>query len=155
MFYASGDYWHALRERCRRENGIASCGCARHLVDCGQRRGGPWIGSLIRTNGARIVAANNEHCGLASDLLLPMCAAIQANTEKRGASANQVAISALSRWRCFVTLKEPMLARDTSGQLDRCSLHIASASGDTDRSFITQSMYWPVHLGRKHAVNTC
>ncbi|CDY78894.1 Allantoicase [Caballeronia glathei] len=99
-------------------------------------------------NGARIVAANNQHYGLASNLLLPMRAANMGEgweTRRRREPGCD--------W-CIVELATPgeisQVRVDTAhfkgNFADRCSLQGAFVSAGTDESVITQSMFWQVLL---------
>lgn len=99
-------------------------------------------------NGARIVATNNQHYGLASNLLLPTRAANMGEgweTRRRREPGCD--------W-CIVELATPgeisQVNVDTAhfkgNFADRCSLQGAFVSARTDESLITQSMFWPVVL---------
>jgi len=99
-------------------------------------------------NGARIVATNNEHYGLASNLLLPTRAANMGEgweTRRRREPGGD--------W-CIVELAVPgeisKINVDTAhfkgNFADRCSLQGAFVTAGTDESLITQSMFWPVLL---------
>jgi len=99
-------------------------------------------------NGARIVAANNQHYGLASNLLLPTRAANMGEgweTRRRREPGGD--------W-CIVELATPgeidQVHVDTAhfkgNFADRCSLQGAFVGAGTDESVITQSMFWPVLL---------
>jgi allantoicase len=96
-------------------------------------------------NGARIVATNNEHYGLASNLLLPTRAANMGEgweTRRRREPGGD--------W-CIVELAVPgeisKIDVDTAhfkgNFADRCSLQGAFVTAGTDESLITQSMFWP------------
>ena len=96
-------------------------------------------------NGAHIVAANNQHFGMASALLLPGRGLNMGDgweTRRRREPGND--------W-CIVALAHPGSIRqvlvDTAffkGNFpDRCSLQAAAVTGGTDDSLITQSMFWP------------
>jgi allantoicase len=102
-------------------------------------------------HGARVVAANNEHFGLASNLLLPHRAVNMGEgweTKRRREPGND--------W-CIVELAKPgRIARivvDTAhfkgNFADRCSLQGASVTGGTDESLVTQSMFWPALLAER------
>lgn len=99
-------------------------------------------------NGARVVAANNEHFGLASNMLLPTEAANIGEgweTRRRREPGND--------W-CIIELAKPgRLTRavvDTAhfkgNFAERCSLQGAFVDGGTDESLITQAMFWPTLL---------
>lgn len=100
------------------------------------------------TNGARIVAANNEHYGAASNLLLPTRAANMGEgweTRRRREPGCD--------W-CIIELATPgeisQISVDTAhfkgNFADRCSLQGAWVRAGTDESLITQSIFWPVLL---------
>ncbi|MDB5799209.1 MAG: allantoicase [Rhodocyclales bacterium] len=95
-------------------------------------------------NGAYVVAANNEHFGLASTLLLPGRGVNMGDgweTRRRREPGND--------W-CIVALAAPGVIErvevDTAyfkGNFpDSCSLQAARMTGGTDQSLITQSMFW-------------
>jgi len=99
-------------------------------------------------NGARVVATNNQHYGLASNLLLPTRAAHIGEgweTRRRREPGGD--------W-CIIELATPGEIRaievDTAhfkgNYADRCSLQGAFVSGGTDASLVTQSMFWPTLL---------
>lgn len=108
-------------------------------------------------NGARIVATNNEHYGLASNLLLPTRAAnIGEGWETRRRREPGC------DW-CIVELAVPgeisRIDVDTAhfkgNFADRCSLQGAFVTAATDESLITQSMFWPVLLGEQTLEMDC
>ncbi|MBD8525664.1 allantoicase [Pseudomarimonas arenosa] len=95
-------------------------------------------------NGGRIVAANNQHFGLASSLLLPGRGLNMGDgweTRRRREPGND--------W-CVIALAQPGVIErievDTChfrGNFpDRCSLQGALVAGGTDESLVTQSMFW-------------
>lgn len=99
-------------------------------------------------NGARIVAANNEHFGLASTLLMPGRGIDMGDgweTRRRREPGND--------W-CIVALAHPGRIRkaviDTAhfkgNYPDRGSLQAARITGGTDASLVTQAMFWPTLL---------
>jgi allantoicase len=96
-------------------------------------------------NGARVVAANNEHFGLASNLLLPTRAANIGEgweTRRRREPGND--------W-CIVELAKPgriaWAVVDTvhfkGNFAERCSLQGTFVEGGTEASLVAQSMFWP------------
>jgi allantoicase len=102
-------------------------------------------------NGARIVAANNQHYGFASNMLLPTPAANIGEgweTRRRREPGND--------W-CIVKLATPGeidgIVVDTAhfkgNYADQCSVQGAFVSGGTDDSLVTQSMFWPVLLSQQ------
>ncbi|MEC5397580.1 allantoicase [Uliginosibacterium sp. H1] len=111
--------------------------------------GGAELDLAASINGAYIVAANNEHFGLASSLLLPGRGVNMGDgweTRRRREPGND--------W-CIVALAAPGIIEkvevDTAffkGNFpDACSLQAARMLGGTDQSLITQSMFWQELLG--------
>jgi allantoicase len=99
-------------------------------------------------NGATIVAANNQHFGAASTLLMPGRGANMGDgweTRRRREPGND--------W-CIVALAHPGVIHEVEVDTahfkgnfpDRCSLQAARVAGGTDSSLVTQSMFWPVLL---------
>ncbi|SDE27675.1 allantoicase [Paraburkholderia lycopersici] len=99
-------------------------------------------------NGARVVAANNQHFGLASNMLLPTEAANIGEgweTRRRREPGND--------W-CIIELAKPgqltgavvNTAHFKGNFAERCSLQGAFVEGGTDESLITQAMFWPTLL---------
>ena len=96
-------------------------------------------------NGGVAVAANNEHFGLASTLLLPGRGLNMGDgweTRRRREPGND--------W-CLIALAHPGILEaidvDTAhfkGNFpDRCSLQGANVQGGTPESLVTQAMFWP------------
>ncbi|MGN6805228.1 MAG: allantoicase [Trinickia sp.] len=99
-------------------------------------------------NGAYIVAANNEHFGAASTLLMPGRGINMGDgweTRRRREPGNDWAIVALAHAGTVERI-EVDTAHFKGNFPDRCSLQAACVSGGTDRSIVTQSMFWPVLL---------
>ncbi|GLU31763.1 allantoicase [Trinickia caryophylli] len=99
-------------------------------------------------NGAYIVAANNQHFGAASNLLMPGRGVNMGDgweTRRRREPGNDWAIVALARPG---TIKR--IGVDTAhfkgNYPDRCSLQAAYVAGGTDSSLVTQAMFWSVLL---------
>ena len=99
-------------------------------------------------NGAYVVTANNQHFGLASNMLMPGRGVNMGDgweTRRRREPGND--------W-CIVALAHPGEIRrievDTAhfkgNYPDRCSIQAAFVTGGTDESLVTQSMFWPVLL---------
>ncbi|MEZ5545532.1 MAG: allantoicase [Lysobacteraceae bacterium] len=95
-------------------------------------------------NGAVAVAANNEHFGPASTLLLPGRGVNMGDgweTRRRREPGND--------W-CLIALAQPGIIEavdvDTAhfkGNFpDRCSIQAANVAGGTDESLVTQAMFW-------------
>ncbi|MGN6668930.1 MAG: allantoicase [Trinickia sp.] len=102
-------------------------------------------------NGAYVVAANNQHFGAASNILMPGRGANMGDgweTRRRREPGNEWAIIALA---CPGTITK--LEVDTAffkGNFpDRCSIQAAYVTGGTDSSLITQAMFWPTLLGEQ------
>lgn len=99
-------------------------------------------------NGAYIVAANNEHFGAASTLLMPGRGINMGDgweTRRRREPGNDWAIVALAHPGTIERI-EVDTAHFKGNFPDRCSLQAARVSGGTDRSLVTQSMFWPLVL---------
>ncbi|TLD72152.1 allantoicase [Phragmitibacter flavus] len=99
-------------------------------------------------NGAYIVAANNQHFGLASTLLMPGRGQNMGDgweTRRRREPGHD--------W-CIISLATPgtihKIEVDTihfkGNYPDRCTLQGAHVTAGTDTSLITQSMFWPTLL---------
>ena len=103
---------------------------------------------IAMENGGYVVATNNQHFGLASNLLMPGRGVNMGDgweTRRRREPGND--------W-CIIALAHPGIVEkievDTchfKGNFpDSCSIQAASMAGGTDTSLITQSMFWPVLL---------
>jgi allantoicase len=106
-------------------------------------------GSLVNLaaieNGAYVIGANDQHFGLASNLLMPGRGENMGDgweTRRRREPGND--------W-CIIALAHPGTVKkivvDTAffkgNYPDRCSLQAANIAHGTDSSTITQSMFWP------------
>jgi len=99
-------------------------------------------------NGARIVSANNQHFGLAANMLMPGRGANMGDgweTRRRREPGNDWAIVALAR-PGVISKIEVDTAFFKGNFPDRCSLQAAYVAGGTDKSLVTQSMFWPILL---------
>ncbi|SMF99230.1 allantoicase [Burkholderia singularis] len=99
-------------------------------------------------NGAYLVAANNEHFGPASRMLMPGRGANMGDgweTRRRREPGNDWAIVALAR-PGVIRRVEIDTAHFKGNFPDRCSLQAASVVGGTDASLVTQAMFWPALL---------
>jgi allantoicase len=102
-------------------------------------------------NGAYIVAANNQHFGAASNLLMPGRGVDMGDgweTRRRREPGNDWAIVALAR-PGMISRVEVDTAHFKGNYPDCCSLQAASVLGGTDSSLVTQAMFWPVLLGEQ------
>lgn len=99
-------------------------------------------------NGGYVVAANNQHFGLASNLLMPGRGVNMGDgweTRRRREPGND--------W-CIIALGQPGVIEkievDTchfkGNYPDRCSIQAAFMAGGTETSLVTQSMFWPLLL---------
>lgn len=96
-------------------------------------------------NGGHVVAANNEHFGLASRLLLPgrgMNMGDGWETRRRREPGNDWCIIALALPGVIQAI-EVDTAHFKGNFPDRCSLQAAQVSAGTPQSLVTQAMFWP------------
>jgi allantoicase len=114
-------------------------------------------------NGAYIIGANDQHFGLASNLLMPGRGENMGDgweTRRRREPGND--------W-CIIALAHPGVVKkvivDTAffkgNYPDRCSLQAARVTGGTESSTITQSMFWQelmpsqrLDMNQEHAFET-
>jgi len=100
---------------------------------------------IAMENGGYVVASNNQHFGLASNLLMPGRGVNMGDgweTRRRREHGND--------W-CIIALAHPgvieQIEVDTchfkGNYPDRCSIQAAAMQGGTETSLITQSMFWP------------
>jgi allantoicase len=102
-------------------------------------------------NGAYVVAANNQHFGAASNMLMPGRGVNMGDgweTRRRREPGNDWAIIALAR-PGTITKVEVDTAFFKGNYPDRCSIQAAFVTGGTDSSLITQAMFWPTLLGEQ------
>ncbi|MGN6668130.1 MAG: allantoicase [Trinickia sp.] len=102
-------------------------------------------------NGAYIVAANNQHFGAASNLLMPGRGVNMGDgweTRRRREPGNDWAIIALAQPGTIAKI-EVDTAFFKGNYPDRCSIQAAYVKGGTDSSLITQAMFWPTLLGEQ------
>ena len=100
-------------------------------------------------NGGYVVAANNQHFGLASTLLMPGRGVNMGDgweTRRRREPGNDWAIIALAQPGVIRKI-EVDTAHFKGNYPDRCSFQAARVTGGTDSSLVTQAMFWPVLLG--------
>jgi allantoicase len=102
-------------------------------------------------NGAYVVAANNQHFGAASNMLMPGRGVNMGDgweTRRRREPGNDWAIIALAR-PGTITKVEVDTAFFKGNYPDRCAIQAAYVTGGTDSSLITQAMFWPTLLGEQ------
>ncbi|GMU44518.1 MAG: allantoicase [Xanthomonadales bacterium] len=102
-------------------------------------------------NGGMVLAANNEHFGLASTLLLPGRGVDMGDgweTRRRREPGNDWCVLALARPGTIEEI-EVDTAHFKGNYPDRCSFQAALAAGGTPESLVTQSMFWPLLLGEQ------
>jgi len=99
-------------------------------------------------NGATVVAANNQHFGLASTLLMPGRGVDMGDgweTRRRREPGNDWCVIALARPGILEAI-EVDTAHFKGNYPDRCSLRGAFVPGGTPESLVTQAMFWPLLL---------
>ncbi|MDR6409414.1 allantoicase [Paraburkholderia terricola] len=102
-------------------------------------------------NGAYLVAANNQHFGPASQMLMPGRGVNMGDgweTRRRREPGNDWAIVALARPGVIRKI-EVDTAHFKGNFPDRCSLQAARVTGGTDESLVTQAMFWPELLAEQ------
>jgi allantoicase len=95
--------------------------------------------------GGTVVAANNEHFGLASNLLLPGRGVNMGDgweTRRRREPGNDWCIVALARPGTLAAI-EVDTCHYKGNYPARCSIQAASVAGGTADSLVTQAMFWP------------
>lgn len=98
--------------------------------------------------GAQIVAANNEHFGPASRLLLPGRGVNMGDgweTRRRREPGNDWCIVALAMPGVIEAI-DVDTAHFKGNYPDRCSLQGAAVAAGTPQSLVTQAMFWPLIL---------
>lgn len=103
---------------------------------------------IAMENGGYIVATNNQHFGLASNLLMPGRGVNMGDgweTRRRREPGNDWCIIALAH-AGIVQKIEVDTCHFKGNYPDSCSIQAASMAGGTDTSLITQSMFWPTLL---------
>ncbi len=102
-------------------------------------------------NGGKVVAANNEHFGLASALLLPGRGINMGDgweTRRRREPGNDWCLIALARPGSIAAI-EVDTSHFKGNYPDRCSIQAALVTGGTPESLITQAMFWPTLLSEQ------
>ncbi|MBL0039936.1 MAG: allantoicase [Xanthomonadales bacterium] len=106
------------------------------------------IDLVAALNGGTVVAANNQHFGLASTLLIPGRGVNMGDgweTRRRREPGNDWCILALGQPGVIEAI-EVDTAHFKGNYPDRCSIQATNAAGGTAESMVTQSMFWPVLL---------
>ncbi|HTH75373.1 MAG TPA: allantoicase [Trinickia sp.] len=120
-------------------------------VDWANASRGEPVDLAAMENGAYIVAANNQHFGAASNLLMPGRGVNMGDgweTRRRREPGNDWAIIALAR-PGTISKVEVDTAFFKGNYPDRCSIQAAYVKGGTDSSLVTQAMFWPTLLGEQ------
>ena len=102
-------------------------------------------------NGAYVIAANNQHFGAATNLLMPGRGSSEADgweTRRRREPGNDWCIIALGHLG-IVKKVEVDTAHFKGNYPDRCSIQAAQVIGGSDDSLVPQSMFWPTLLAKK------
>ncbi|WP_150615207.1 allantoicase, partial [Pandoraea terrigena] len=116
--------------------------------DWARRSGDALIDLIAMENGGYVVAVNNQHFGMASNLLMPGRGVNMGDgweTRRRREPGNDWAIIALAQ-PGEITKIDVDTAHFKGNFPDRCSVQAAYVTGGTEQSLITQSMFWPVLL---------
>ena len=106
------------------------------------------IDLVAALNGGTVVAANNQHFGLASSLLIPGRGVNMGDgweTRRRREPGNDWCILALGQPGVIEAI-EVDTCHFKGNYPDRCSIQATNATGGTAESMVTQSMFWPVLL---------
>ena len=114
--------------------------------NCGDSDG--LIDLISALNGGTVIAANNQHFGFASNLLLPGRGVNMGDgweTRRRREPGNDWCIIALARPGSIEAI-EADTGYFKGNYPDRCSIQATSQAAGTPESLITQSMFWPVLL---------
>lgn len=102
-------------------------------------------------NGGSVVAANNQHFGSASSLLLPGRGIHMGDgweTRRRREPGNDWCLIALAR-PGLIDAIEVDTCHFKGNFPDRCSIQAMQVSGGTPESLVTQSMFWPTLLSEQ------
>lgn len=103
------------------------------------------IDLIAALNGGTVVAANNQHFGLATSLLLPGRGVNMGDgweTRRRREPGNDWCVIALARPGTIEQI-EVDTAFFKGNYPDRCSILGAAVPGGTPESLVTQAMFWP------------
>jgi len=103
------------------------------------------IDLIAALNGGTVVAANNQHFGLASSLLLPGRGVNMGDgweTRRRREPGNDWCVIALAQPGVIAAI-EVDTAHFKGNYPDSCSILGAAVPGGTPESLVTQAMFWP------------
>lgn len=106
------------------------------------------IDLVAALNGGTVVATNNQHFGLASNLLIPGRGVNMGDgweTRRRREPGNDWCILALAQPGIIEAI-EVDTCHFKGNYPDRCSLQAARVEGGTPESLVTQSMFWAALL---------
>jgi len=106
------------------------------------------IDLVAALNGGTVIAANNQHFGLASSLLLPGRGVNMGDgweTRRRREPGSDWCILALAR-PGVIEAVEVDTCHFKGNFPDACSIQAAMVAGGTPESLVTQSMFWPLLL---------
>lgn len=109
------------------------------------------IDLIAMEHGGYVVAANNQHFGVAANLLMPGRGVNMGDgweTRRRREPGNDWCIIALAH-PGQIEKVEVDTAHFKGNYPDRCSIQAAYVDGGTNESLITQSMFWPVLLNEQ------
>ncbi len=106
------------------------------------------IDLVAALNGGTVVAANNQHFGLASNLLRPGRGINMGDgweTRRRREPGNDWCVLALAK-PGVISAIEVDTCHFKGNYPDRCSIQAMLVAGGTSESLVTQSMFWPLLL---------
>lgn len=106
------------------------------------------IDLISAMNGGTVVATNNQHFGLASNLLLPGRGVNMGDgweTRRRREPGNDWCLIALAHPGAIESI-EVDTCHFKGNYPDRCSIQAAAVPSSTPESLATQSMFWPLLL---------
>ena len=123
----------------------------RPAVDWEQVKPGELIDVAAADHGATIVAVNNEHFGLASNMLMPGRGVNMGDgweTRRLRQPGNDWCVIALAH---SATIKKVEIdtAHFKGNYPDRCSLQASRVTGGTAQSIVTQCMFWPTLMAEQ------
>jgi allantoicase len=141
--------WTHLRLNLFPDGGIARLRVyGRPTPESAASNGDGLIDLAAAINGGIALAANNQHFGLASNLLLPGRGVDMGDgweTRRRREPGNDWCLLELAR-PGLVSRIEIDTCHFKGNYPDSCSIQAAMIAGGTPESLITQSMFWPMLL---------